>query len=55
MMVATLFTMTTITWYVSALSGTRSKVQKVASMPSGTFLSLLVGHCPSSPMTLLNE
>ena len=43
MMVATLFTMTTITRYVSALSGTRSKTPNVASMSPGTFLSLLLG------------
>ena len=43
MMVATLFTMTTITRYVSALSGARSKTPKVASMAPGTFLSLLLG------------
>ena len=43
MMVATLFTMTTITRYVSALSGARNKTPKVASMEPGTFLSLLLG------------
>ena len=43
MMVATLFTMTTITRYVSALSGARSKTPNVTSMPPGTFLSLLLG------------
>ena len=42
-LVATLFTMTTITRYVSALSGARSKTPKVASMPPGTFLSILLG------------
>ena len=50
MMVATLFTMTKITWNVSAFSGARSKTPKVASMPPVTFLPLLLGLFHRFPM-----
>ena len=50
MVVATLFTMMTITWHVSELSGAKSNTHTVASMLPGTFLSLQLGLCPSSPM-----